>query len=837
MRSALIFSAVALSAANAPPRIELDLSAMTSAYKLDASIYRTHDQGKVQPINAAGSAYSGVAVKSRQDWTERCPAKTTPAACPFPSAKAYDHQDSEVVVTTRVFLVDNDSTPINTQVTNVDFDKRSTYLFKYDANDAAGNHAEQVVFALILDDLTAPVISVCSGTAETVEAASAWTLCSGSIATDNIDVTVPISYTVTQVATGVKLCTKATQGVAMAAITTNTVGEFLVELYAEDQAGIYGTDAKNNFATASKSVLVKDTRAPYIDMHGSVGGQHECSITYTDASATATDLLDTEALGQTITVTADNQVDAATVGHYTVTYNAHDYAGNAATEQTRPVEVVDTTVPVVTLNGPQGSTVTHYAGETFSDDGATCADTCDMALPAIDLTWSRTWNDKQLGDYIRTYTCTDASSNVGTTTRKFTIVDNAVPMLHLVGDDALTFEASVVEEYTDDGATCEDYVDGALSHAVEVSGQVVNMRVPGTYVIRYDCQDLSGNQAQHLTRSVVVKDTTCPELTRQGLATIYVEAGFPYVDSGATATDSLDGTITNKVWTDGDTVDTSNAFYSMRSCQGIKTSFSGAADGIYYITSYVEATQQYERQLVWCDMDAQNGYTYLAVVCGTRIVPSYSTASSTDQGDCPKYGLAVASFADQAIKDRAIAKFHDASMPDHSRYFPDSGASTDYYLCSTNDGGAATHLSHNEGNMNGNNNIIDSTKITRAEAGKYVIFYHVSDNAGNKECDTESRTVIVKDTLPPVITLHLDSSASTNAGDLIHTGDKLAATNTAADAATNPYLSSSYSPAAGVVSNTFSLMAEQPTVSTDAWVVGAVASAVTGLALIAYGSK
>merc|ERR1712072_965588 len=61
-----------------------------------------------------------------------------------------------------------------------------------------------------------------------------------------------------------------------------------------------------------------------------------------------------------------------------------------------------------------------------------------------------------------------------------------------------------------------------------------------------------------------------------------------------------------------------------------------------------------------------------------------------------------------------------------------------------------------------NHNQIGANRITRAEAGKYVIMYHVSDKAGNKECKTLKRTVVVKDTLPPVITLHLKNK-------LIHT--------------------------------------------------------------------
>ena len=140
-----LLSCLALCAAVAPPTISLDLSAATTAAKLSKPIYRTND---LRPE-----------AKSRQDWTEKCPAgvSTSTATCPFPVAKAYDHQDKEVQVNTRVYLVDLEGKTVNRKVAKVDFSKRSTYLFKYDASDKAGNHAEQVVFALILDDTTTPV--------------------------------------------------------------------------------------------------------------------------------------------------------------------------------------------------------------------------------------------------------------------------------------------------------------------------------------------------------------------------------------------------------------------------------------------------------------------------------------------------------------------------------------------------------------------------------------------------------------------------------------------------------------------------------------------------------
>jgi hypothetical protein len=67
------FASVALTAAVAPPRIELNLAQM------------------------------GTAVQAGQgdtDWTERCPASanTNVQNCPFPEAKAFDHNNNEIGV-------------------------------------------------------------------------------------------------------------------------------------------------------------------------------------------------------------------------------------------------------------------------------------------------------------------------------------------------------------------------------------------------------------------------------------------------------------------------------------------------------------------------------------------------------------------------------------------------------------------------------------------------------------------------------------------------------------------------------------------------------------------
>jgi hypothetical protein len=733
-----------LALAAATPQIKLQINhGAGKAYKLKNPVVREHDTIK--------------GLKSRQDWTQKCAAgtKTNHVNCPFPVAQAHDHHDEQVPVTTRVFLIDQRHNgkagatrghfPV--EVKKVDFTKRGTYLFKYDAKDRSGNNAEQVVFGLILDDGKAPTINLCNGNKEVVEAASNWKLCSQTVATDNLDGATPLKYTVRH--NGKTIVSSVGFAKARAAISTRVVGKWTVQVDTSDYASVYGRDGQSNTASAKKTITIQDTRAPYIHLIGANPAVHECARkTYKDAKATAGDLLDGEITKKikTVSTVIDKQV-----GKYTVTFDVRDKAGNKATTVTRDVKVVDTTKPAMSLKGDKE--VVHYSGKKFTDAGVVTKDTCDKNLAPVTMKWDKPFNDRIVGTYLRTYTVVDASGNTNSARRTFTIVDNTKPVLTIRGKDLQTLEATRDSEYVDQGAKCHDYVDGALSHAVEVSGKVVNMRIPGTYKITYSCQDLSGNEAKKIHRVIVVRDSTCPKVKVNGASLNYVEAGFPYTDAGAKATDSLDGDLTKAITTDGDTVDTAQVFYNRRSCKEIKDYFPKAKTGEYFITP-----KNSHRTLVWCYMP--KGETVYPCKNCKRTMPY-----GKNHGSCTKKGMFMAKYGAKMMKV-AAKKFPGFSVT--------KGATTDNYFCSTND----AHIEYHEHKKSKN-------FPKRAEAGKFIINYHVMDRAGNNECKTAKRTVIVKETLPPVVSLKL--------------------------------------------------MAE--TVSVNGWMFGAIASAVAGLALLGYSSK
>jgi hypothetical protein len=1036
MKLSLAF--VALTGAVAPPRIELNLEGMTSAYKLNQAIYREHD-------------IHGTAVTSRQDWTEKCAARrscqnadcnlyngafpsqfvnTDQSNCPFPEAQGYDHQDKEVEVNTRIFLVDLNGVPQNVQHTRaqVSFDQRATYLFKYDATDAAGNHAEQVVFALILDDTEAPFFgeqclnsygnpahSDSFHSAITVEAVSDWTLCELR-AYDNVDEgsTQQISYDIDYLgrstisgnedigfdpnaihadahnlayADAKKYFTPSgscsaigtddkADSLADSAVFKATsgnyhtggnicgpehVGKFLVTATVRDAAGVYGHNALNNTRKIEQAILVRDTHAPAIHLEGMSPSYVECRRpesssggrkTY-DATSTAgqeqtgwdfeawtgsesdcQDRLDTQALGRYLPVTTTlaqgnhEQVvkDASNVHRagtqqedkgypnwgepkqwldqlsststllntqktiadqiaesyngvptsYTLKYTCADYSGNTSPEVTRTVITQDTHAPTLFLTHGAGANAgqhmtdvdTHQviyqvttddASTTVDEDhtangvhgGAYAADSCNAEVGVNGAYMSTSWgprafNAKQLGDYVRTYTASDKSGNKATKTRTYTVIDAAAPVIHKVAGTSNcaqgvnTYCASRDEEYTDTGATCHDFVDGELSHAVEVSGEVVNMRIPGTYQINYDCQDLSGNSAQQQTRTIVVKDFTNPELTLLGASVNYVEAGFPYVDAGATATDTLDGDITQYIWTDGNTVTTQEKFYNRKSCAGVIAG-GGTQNGEYYITTQNTHGDRV-RVLVHCLNTAQYASK------------TWKVHQANEAWDCADMGMTRYT-GSNAPTFAGVGVVGD--LDQYLCYMQTEDAGVDQWYGAR--GPEAVAMGWNDGTAFTRNGK-QANQAAGGFQGKYIIHFNVEDKAGN-QADSLSRTVIVKDTLPPVITLKLNKklvhvgasnqyglggNGETNPAYMkYHHGDMKnpAGYYVGKNSNNNPGMYSTFGnpniPQFDSNHATYStnshFMAES--VTSNGWVIGAIASAVAGVALLGMSRK
>ena len=131
----------------------------------------------------------------------------------------------------------------------------------------------------------------------------------------------------------------------------------------------------------------------------------EVGSTYTDAGATATDTYDGDITSSIVTVST---VNTSIVGVYSVSYNVTDANGNPAAEVTRTVNVVDTTVPVITLLGEDP--VTIEVGDTYLDAGATATDTYDGDITSS-IVATATVDTTIVGIYFVRYYVTDATGD------------------------------------------------------------------------------------------------------------------------------------------------------------------------------------------------------------------------------------------------------------------------------------------------------------------------------------------------------------------------------------------------------------------------------------------
>lgn len=114
--------------------------------------------------------------------------------------------------------------------------------------------------------------------------------------------------------------------------------------------------------------------------------------------------------------------------------------------------------------------------------------------------------------------------------------DTEPPIITLNGDEAIELE--VGDTYEEMGATAYDDVDGDLTDAIEISGEVDTDK-PGEYHITYTVSDAAGNVAEAVRRVTVVESATDDDDTAEG-GMWFSGEGKPAGDLGATGDLYLD---------------------------------------------------------------------------------------------------------------------------------------------------------------------------------------------------------------------------------------------------------------------------------------------------------
>ena len=463
-------------------------------------------------------------------------------------------------------------------------------------------------------------------------------------------------------------------------------------------------------------------------------------------------------------------VDTGKVGVYELFYSVKDSQGNAATQVTRRVEVRDTKGPVINLKGEVS--VTHEAGSSYKDAGASAVDVVDGDL-SLEIDIVSTVNTRKPGVYRVSYGVSDVAGNkANAVVRTVKVEDTTGPVITLNGDEVVKHEAG--GSYKDGGASATDLVDGDLSGVVEVLS-TVDASKPGSYTVSYGVSDTVGNKAKGLVRTVKVQDTTGPVIKLKGEAFMTHEAGSSYTDKGASAVDVVDGDLSEEVNVVS-TVDVSKpgdytVSYGVSDAAGNKAKEAVRKVKVQDSTGPVitlkgEALEIYEAGSSYTDMGASATDNLDGDLTGEINV--VSTVNSVKPGNYTvNYGVSDA----EGNKTTAIRKVTIVDTTSPVIKLAGEALVTHEAGSSYADLGATAN-DLVDGDLSGNLEVESTVNI--GKPGVYTVSYGVSDAVGNK-AKAVVRKVSVVDTTGPVVTLNGGEVVTHEAGGLYKDGGASAA--------------------------------------------------------------
>jgi PKD repeat protein len=195
----------------------------------------------------------------------------------------------------------------------------------------------------------------------------------------------------------------------------------------------------------------------------------------------------------------------------------------------------DDVAPVISFTG--NDSVEVEVGRNFTDPGFAVTDNVTNPTP---YTVTGITSGTQITQYpfstYYTVTATDASGNITNRTR--TVVagpDITEPVITLNGSPTVYVE--VKSAYNDSGATATDFYFGNFTPNI-TSVSTVDVNTLGTYSVIYNVTDSSGNAANPVVRTVIVRDSQKPVINITGGNTIYVNVFSPFTPPNAVVTDN-----------------------------------------------------------------------------------------------------------------------------------------------------------------------------------------------------------------------------------------------------------------------------------------------------------
>ena len=248
-------------------------------------------------------------------------------------------------------------------------------------------------------------------------------------------------------------------------VDTSTPGKYILTYSS--------TDAANNISSLTRTVtvLIVDIVAPELALIGDAEITLIEGDVYEELGATSIDERD-----GVLVVTTEGSVDTLIAGEYTLTYSSTDAANNTSSlTRTVSVLIVDVVAPEMALIGD--AEITLIVGEVYEELGATSIDERDGVL---EVTTEGSVDTETPGQYILTYSATDAANNTSNLTRKVTVLASDTFITTWKTDNVGVSENNQIKIGTyDEGYnyqvdwgddTIDSNVTGDITHTYESAG-------------------------------------------------------------------------------------------------------------------------------------------------------------------------------------------------------------------------------------------------------------------------------------------------------------------------------------------------------------------------------
>lgn len=342
--------------------------------------------------------------------------------------------------------------------------------------------------------------------------------------------------------------------------------------------------------------------------------------------------------------------------------------------------------------------------------------------------------------------------------------------------------------YVDPGATANDNQDGNITANIVANTSNVNTAAVGSYVVTYNVSDAAGNAACDATRIVNVvaaPDNTPPVITLNGASTINIDICSFFSDPGATATDNVDGNITNNIVVTSTVpfpLDTGNYTISYDVIDGAGNAAATVMRNVNIsdLPPTITLNGNNPTAIEICNNFSDPGALAVDNCAGALTVTVTGSVNEDSVGTYTLTYTATDGVNPPVSVTRTVEITADVTAPSLSIL----GNNPFYvYLNTTFTDPGAVAVDCVDGNLSGSVSNNGSTVVNTSARGNYTVSYTVSDDAGNAA--TPATRVVVVNTEPdPEFTFvvsggtvnYTDASLYNPTGWLWDFGDQFAST-------------------------------------------------------------